>query len=101
MNGGVMADVRHPSAQLVISLSAMVWVALVLFVGVMPIAAQAQTPFRGSAFAIPATFEAEDFDLGGEGVAYHDKVPGNAGGQYRTSEEVDIIGSLEPAGGDL
>ena len=49
-----------------------------------------QTPFSGSAFAVPATFQAEDFDRGGEGVAYHDNVAGNAGGQYRTSEDVDI-----------
>lgn len=50
----------------------------------------AQTPYSGTAFAVPGTFEAEDFDRGGEGVAYHDVVAGNAGGQYRTSEDVDI-----------
>lgn len=33
------------------------------------------------------------FDLGGEGVAYHDQVPGNAGGQFRPNEDVDIIAS--------
>ena len=49
-----------------------------------------QTPFSGTAFAVPGTFEAEDFDRGGEGVAYHDVAAGNAGGQYRTSEDVDI-----------
>jgi hypothetical protein len=37
------------------------------------------------------TFQAENFDLGGEGVAYHDNVAGNAGGQYRTTEDVDIL----------
>ena len=51
----------------------------------------AQTPFSGTAFAAPGTFQAEDFDRGGQGVAYHDNVAGNAGGQYRTSEDVDII----------
>jgi hypothetical protein len=50
-----------------------------------------QTPFNGTAFAAPGTWQAEDFDRGGEGVAYHDAVPGNAGGQYRTSEDVDIV----------
>ena len=49
-----------------------------------------QSPYTGSPFSIPGTFEAENFDLGGEGVAYHDLVAGNAGGQYRTSEDVDI-----------
>ena len=42
-------------------------------------------------FSVPGTFQAEDFNDGGEGVAYHDNVAGNAGGQYRTSEDVDII----------
>jgi hypothetical protein len=49
-----------------------------------------QSPYTGTPFAVPGSFEAENFDLGGEGVAYHDLVPGNAGGQYRTSEDVDI-----------
>ena len=35
-------------------------------------------------------WQAEDFDRGGEGVAYHDAAAGNAGGQYRTGEDVDI-----------
>ena len=48
---------------------------------------------------MPATIEAENFDRGGEGVGYHDNQSGNAGGQYRTSESVDIIASCDPAGG--
>jgi len=67
----------------------------------LPIAAQTQTPspYSGTPMPVPATFEAEDFDRGGEGVAYHDNVKGNAGGQYRTSEDVDIIVSSDSAGG--
>jgi len=57
------------------------------------------TPYFGTPVAIPATIEAENFDKGGEGVAYHDNVAGNAGGQYRTSEDVDIIVSSDSAGG--
>src|SRR5712692_6727644 len=57
------------------------------------------TPFTGTPIAIPGSFEAENFDLGGEGVAYHDNVPGNAGGQYRPNEDVDIIVSSDSAGG--
>src|SRR2546428_679134 len=56
-------------------------------------------PFFGIPIAVPGTFEAENFDLGGEGVAYHDNVPGNAGGQYRLNEDVDIIVSSDPLGG--
>ena len=33
--------------------------------------------------------EAEDYDQGGEGVAYHDTTSGNSGGEYR-SDDVDI-----------
>ena len=38
---------------------------------------------------MPGTLEAEDYDNGGEGVAYHDTVAGNQGGAYR-SDDVDI-----------
>ena len=57
------------------------------------------TPYAGTPVVVPATIEAENFDKGGEGVAYHDNVRGNAGGQYRTSEDVDIIASADSAGG--
>jgi uncharacterized delta-60 repeat protein len=49
---------------------------------------------------LPAHFEAEDFDLGGEGVAYHDTEPANLGGQYRPSEGVDIE-NASPGGYDV
>ena len=54
-------------------------------------AAGTRSPYKGVPFAVPGLIEAEDFDNGGEGVAYHDLVPGNAGGLYRTTEDVDII----------
>ncbi|WP_330217427.1 PKD domain-containing protein [Methanosphaerula palustris] len=38
---------------------------------------------------LPGTLQAEDYDLGGEGVAYHDTTPGNEGGVYR-HDDVDI-----------
>jgi PKD repeat protein len=47
----------------------------------------------GSAYngphTIPGTLQAEDYDLGGEGIAYHDTTPGNEGGVYR-HDDVDI-----------
>ena len=71
-----------------------------LIAAAFPLAVQAQSvPFSGAPVVVPATIEAENFDRGGEGVAYHDGAPGNAGGQYRTSEDVDIIASCDPAGG--
>ncbi len=59
-----------------------------------------QTPFLGQPFAIganPVTIQAEDFDNGGEGVAYHDVDSANNGGKYRTTA-VDV-GSTSDAGG--
>ncbi|MES2734303.1 MAG: RICIN domain-containing protein [Bacteroidota bacterium] len=47
-----------------------------------------QTPYDGI-IAIPGTIEAENFDTGGEGVAYHDMTPTNLSGAYR-SEGVDL-----------
>ncbi len=50
-----------------------------------------QSPYQGQPFVVPGVIPAEDFDNGGEGVAYHDLVAGNQGGLYRTTESVDII----------
>jgi hypothetical protein len=47
------------------------------------------TPYRGTPAAIPGTFEAENFDDGGQGVAYNDTSSGNVYGAYR-STDVDI-----------
>lgn len=47
-----------------------------------------QFPFNG-VIPIPGSFEAENYDTGGEGVAYNDSETGNLGGQYRT-DGVDI-----------
>jgi endonuclease/exonuclease/phosphatase family metal-dependent hydrolase len=50
------------------------------------------TPFGGNPWAIPGTVQAEDFDNGGEGVAFHDNTSGNSGGAYRNTN-VDIESS--------
>jgi subtilisin family serine protease len=51
-------------------------------------------PYGGTAWPIPGTVHAENFDAGGEGVAYHDTTAGNSGGAYR-STDVDIEPSSE------
>jgi hypothetical protein len=56
-------------------------------------------PYSGTPVSVPATIEAENFDKGGEGLAYHDNVKGNVGGVYRTSEDVDIAASPDAGGG--
>src|SRR5262249_59116685 len=73
---------------------------IVCAAGAIPAAAQTtSSPYSGTPIALPATFEASKFHKGGEGVAYHDLVPGNAGGQFRLTEDVDIIASTDTAGG--
>lgn len=49
-----------------------------------------QLPYKGKAFQLPCTIEAEDLDLGGEGLGYHDLDYNNSGIQYRCNEGVDI-----------
>jgi hypothetical protein len=51
--------------------------------------AATQSPFKGSAFSVPGTIDAADFDDGGAGVAYSDVTPGNQGRAYR-STDVDV-----------
>jgi len=46
-----------------------------------------------------ARIEAENFDLGGEGVAYHDRDVINRGGLYRPAEGVDIEACTDTGGG--
>ena len=59
----------------------------------------AQTPY--SAQSIPGTVECEDYDHGGEGVAFHDTTPPNAGGVNapRADENVDLEACTDAGGG--
>ncbi|SEW52991.1 carbohydrate-binding protein [Chitinophaga arvensicola] len=52
-------------------------------------------PFNGYPLPIPGTISFDQFDKGGESVAYHDEDVRNNGGKYRPGEGVDI----EDAGG--
>ena len=61
--------------------------------------AAAQSPYNGNAWIIPGKIEAENFDNGGEGVAYHDLDAGNTLGQYRTTDGVDIESCTDTNGG--
>lgn len=49
-----------------------------------------RSPFHGEAIGIPGTIEAEDYDIGGEALTYHDSDPGNTPGAYRPDEGVDV-----------
>src|SRR3989442_4427772 len=50
-----------------------------------------QSPYGGVPWAMPGIVQAENFDNGGNGVAYYDATPGNQGGQYRLDVDVDIM----------
>jgi len=54
------------------------------------LSASLQNPYYGTPMNIPGKVEIEDFDRGGEGIAYHETSVGNAGNEYRTTEDVDL-----------
>jgi hypothetical protein len=56
------------------------------------------TPFGGVAAQLPGMVEAEHFDEGAAGQAYHDNTAGNAGGVYRATD-VDIERTADTGGG--
>jgi hypothetical protein len=55
------------------------------------------TPYTGTRIALPGRLEAENYDKGGEGVAYRDTTSGNSGGAYR-SDDVDIRATTDASG---
>lgn len=57
------------------------------------------TPYPGpNSAAIPGTIELENYDQGGEGVAYHDLSPTNEPGAYR-NDAVDVEVTADATGG--
>jgi hypothetical protein len=68
------------------------------YIRVMAAATTGSTPFHGTPLRLPGLLPAEDFDHGGQGVAYFDRTPGNAGGAYRATD-VDIAAADDIGGG--
>ena len=56
------------------------------------------TPFGGTPVSLPGTVQAENYDIGGQGLAYNDTSAGNAGNAYR-SDDVDIGPTSDPSSG--
>lgn len=56
--------------------------------------AATQSPYGGSAFSMPGTISAMDFDTGGEQVAYHDNTAGCDGDCSYRSSDVDLYSSV-------
>lgn len=57
------------------------------------------TPYLGAPVTLPGTVNAQDFDNGGEGVAWHDSTAGNSGGAYRNTS-IDLEPSSD-GGNDI
>jgi predicted amidohydrolase len=55
-------------------------------------------PFTGAPLALPGRVQAENFDHGGQGLAYADSTAGNSGGQYRQTD-VDLEITTDSGGG--
>ncbi len=58
-------------------------------------ATNTNTPYGGTARLIPGTIQVEDYDNGGQNIAYYDVSPGNTGEAYRPAESVDLQNSTE------
>jgi hypothetical protein len=58
----------------------------------------AQSPFTGNPAPIPGKIEAENYDNGGQDLAYNDITAGNTGNVYRT-DNVDIQPTTDTGGG--
>ena len=54
-----------------------------------------QAPYLMTPAPIPGTVEAENYDIGGQDVAYNDTDLSNNGGAYRASEAVDLEGTTD------
>jgi beta-glucanase (GH16 family) len=54
-----------------------------------------QAPYLMTPTAIPGVVEAENYDLGGQGLAYNDVDASNNGGAYRPAEGVDLEGTTD------
>ena len=52
-------------------------------------------PYGNQPHEIPSRIQAEEFDVGGQGVAYYDATFGNSGGAFRRHVDVDIISIID------
>src|SRR3989344_1719248 len=55
--------------------------------------ATTQSPYSGTPVSIPGTIQAENYDNGGEGIAYYDIDSINEGASYRLNDGVDLESS--------
>ncbi len=59
-----------------------------------------QRPYNGFAHVIPGKIEVEEYDLGGNNLAYYDATPGSQTGvEFRLNEDVDLENCSDVGGG--
>ncbi len=63
------------------------------YTAIYKLSSSLQNPYFGTPATVPGKIEAENYDRGGEGIAYHDLSVNNQGNQYRTTEGVDLEGT--------
>ena len=68
-------------------------------IGAVELQAHRSFAAGGVAWPIPGRIEAEDFDMGGAEVAYHDSTEPNTAGAHRPEEGVDIEPTTDTGGG--
>jgi hypothetical protein len=69
------------------------------WIGVEAAASESEsTPYSGTPIPLPGRIQAEDYDGGGQGVAYYDTTSGNSGGVYRNNH-VDLQDAVDTGGG--
>jgi hypothetical protein len=90
---GLIADQIHPND---IGFN---WMAAKWFQAIEAVYSPAAIARPLTPVALPGTVEAENFDLGGNGIAYQDQTRANEGGQYRPEEGVDIRASGDEGAG--
>lgn len=63
---------------------------------------RAQTPYGGVAMTVPGIIETEHFDVGGEGISYHDISSYNEKGVYRLEgPDVEIVNDMGGNNGNI
>jgi beta-glucanase (GH16 family) len=70
-----------------------------LLLSLTNIAFAAEGPFSGTPAAVPGTIQAENYDTGGQGVAYNVTSINGSANSYR-SDGVDLEGTTDTGGGD-
>lgn len=56
----------------------------------------AEAPYGGTPWAIPGKIEADNYDVGGNGIAYYTTATGNQGGDYR-NDDIGIQATTDTA----